>query len=81
MLIDTIHLSPHLWPRASLSLVRGFLICAVSFAWQGGEGRSSCDPPNADALGAVFGHFALGEDVPGESPPSRDVDRIDGSEE
>ena len=37
MLSDTFHLSHHLWPRASLSLVRGFLICVVSFAQEAGE--------------------------------------------
>jgi hypothetical protein len=41
----------------------------------------SRDPPNADALGAVFCHFALCEDVACEAPPSRDVDCINGSKE
>ena len=81
MLIDTIHLSHHLWPRASLSLVRGSSCrCRLSRSGRWLD-RLSCDPPNADALSAVFSHFALCEDVASESPPSRDVDRIDGSEE
>ena len=62
-------------PRAGFSY-----LCRLSRPGSWGD-RLSCDPPNADALGAVFGHFALCEDVPCESPPSRDVDRIDGSEE